>query len=150
MKTKASIMGHPVHMGLAHFPVAFLIGAFAFDAVAKALGMGELAAVAAYLLRVGVASGVVAAVPGILDFVTSVPPPARGSATRHLVVSVLALLTFIAAWFTRRGIAGEVEAPTLVLEALGALLIGVSGFLGGSLVLKDWIGVHVHSDMMPR
>jgi hypothetical protein len=29
MKTRASVMGHPVHMGLAHFPVAFLIGAFA-------------------------------------------------------------------------------------------------------------------------
>jgi hypothetical protein len=27
----------------------------------------------------------------------------------------------------------------LILEAIGALLIGLSGFLGGSLVLKDLI-----------
>jgi uncharacterized membrane protein len=67
MKTRASIMGHPVHVGLAHFPVAFLIGAFTFDAVAKALGIGELVPVAAYLLLVGVGMGVLAAVPGMFD-----------------------------------------------------------------------------------
>jgi uncharacterized membrane protein len=150
MKTRASIMGHPVHMGLAHFPVAFLIGAFAFDAGAKALGIGELVVVAAYLLLVGVAAGVLAAVPGMVDFLTSVPPAARGRATRHLAVSVLALLTFMAAWFMRGGIAGNVGATVLILEAFGALLISVSGFLGGSLVLKDRIGVHLQADTMPR
>jgi uncharacterized membrane protein len=150
MKTRASIMGHPVHMGLAHFPVAFLIGAFAFDAVAKTLRIGELVAVAAYLLMVGVATGVLAAVPGMVDLLTTVPPAARGRATRHLAVSVVALLTFIAAWFMRGGTAGEVGATVLVLEAFGALLIGVSGFLGGSLVLKDRIGVDVQSDTVPR
>jgi hypothetical protein len=41
MKTKASIMGHPVHMSLAHFPMAFLIGAFAFDVAAKCSGQGK-------------------------------------------------------------------------------------------------------------
>jgi uncharacterized membrane protein len=142
MKTRAAIMGHPVHMRLAHFPVAFLIGAFAFDVAAKVLGNGELVSVAAYLLIVGVATGVLAAVPGMVDFLTTVPTADRANATRHLVVSVLALLTFGVAWFVRGGIAREVGAPELVLEAIGALLIGVSGFLGGSLVLKDLIGPH--------
>lgn len=150
MKTRASIMGHPVHMGLAHFPVAFLIGASAFDAAAKALGKGELVTVAGYLLAAGVASGALTAVPGMVDFVTSVPPAARARATRHLAVSVLALLTFGAAWFMRAGIGGEVGAPALILEGIGALLVGVSGFLGGSLVLKDLVGPHHEPGTMPR
>jgi uncharacterized membrane protein len=51
-------------MGLAHFPVAFLIGAFVFDVAAKILGNGQLALVAAYLVIVGLAAGVLAAIPG--------------------------------------------------------------------------------------
>jgi uncharacterized membrane protein len=129
-------------MGLAHFPVAFLIATFAFDVAAKVLGNGELVSVAAYLLIVGIASGVLAAVPGVVDFLTTVPTTARANATRHLVVSVLALLTFGVAWFARGGISGDVGTPELIMEAIGALLIGVSGFLGGSLVLKDLIGPH--------
>jgi uncharacterized membrane protein len=142
MKTKASIMGHPVHMGLAHFPVAFLIGAFAFDVAARVLGNGELVSVGAYLLVAGMATGVLAVVPGMVDFFTTVPTAARANATRHLVVSVLGLLTFGVAWFVSGGIGGDVGAPELILEAIGALLVGLSGFLGGSLVLKDLIGPH--------
>jgi uncharacterized membrane protein len=78
----------------------------------------------------------------MVDFFTTVPTAARANAIRHLVVSVLALLTFGGAWFVRGGIGGEVGAPELILEAIGALLISLSGFLGGSLVLKDLIGPH--------
>jgi len=142
MKTTASIMGHPVHMALAHFPVAFLIGTFAFDMAARVLGNRELSSVAAYLLVAGVGTGLLAAMPGIIDFLTTVPPAARANATRHVVVSVLALLTFGVAWVVRGGMGGDVGAPALIVEAIGALLVGVSGFLGGSLVIKDGIGPH--------
>ena len=101
MKTKASIMGHPVHMGVAHFPVAFLIGAFAFDVAAKVSANDQLVSVAAYLVVAGVATGVLAAVPGIVDFLTTVPMAVRPKAMRHLVTSVLGLLMFGGAWFVR-------------------------------------------------
>jgi uncharacterized membrane protein len=58
------------------------------------------------------------------------------------VASVLGLLTFGAAWFVRGGITGEVGTPELILETLGTLLVGLAGFLGGSLVLEDLIGPH--------
>lgn len=140
MKTKASIMGHPIHMGLAHFPVAFLIGAFAFDVAAKVLALPQLAPVAAYLLMVGLPTAAVAAIPGIVDFFMSVPRAARANAIRHVVVSVLGMAAFGAAFNARGGVGGEVGSPELILEGIGALLIGLSGFFGGSLVLKDLIG----------
>jgi len=105
-------------------------------------GNREFSSVAAYLLVAGVGTGVLAAMPGIIDFLTTVPPAARANATRHVVVSVLALLTFGVAWIVRGGIGGDVEAPALIVEAIGALLVGVSGFLGGSLVIRDGIGPH--------
>jgi len=49
---------------------------------------------------------------------------------RSQAASVLALLTFGIAWFMRGDIGGEVGGPALILEGIGAVLIGVSGFLG--------------------
>jgi uncharacterized membrane protein len=131
-------------MGLAHFPVAFLIGACGFDVAAKILGSGQLALMAAYLVIVGLAAGVLAAIPGLVDFLTTVPKGGRAARNtmRHLVVSVLGLVTFGIAWCARGGSGGQMGVPEIVLEAVGALGISVAGFLGGSLVLKDLIGPH--------
>jgi uncharacterized membrane protein len=38
MRTTASVGGHPVHMMVVHFPMAFLMGSAAFD-VAAAVGL---------------------------------------------------------------------------------------------------------------
>lgn len=142
MKTKASFLGHPVHMSLVHFPIAFLSGAFLLDVAAKMLSTEELSTVAAYLLVMGVPSGVLASIPGIIDLATSVPKHSRPNAIRHMAVSMLSLLAFGAAWYARGGMSGSVGAGVLTLEGIGAVFIGLSGFLGGNLVLKDLIGPH--------
>jgi uncharacterized membrane protein len=146
MKTRASIMGHPVHMGLAHFPVALLIGAFAFDAGAKALGIGELVVVAAYLSlgrrRYGRAGGSTRA--GRLSDQRTAACEREGNATlggERAGAAHLHGCLVHARWDCR-----ERRSDSPDLGAFGALLISVSGFLGGSLVL----GVHVQADTMPR
>jgi uncharacterized membrane protein len=73
MRTRASLGGHPLHAMLVHFPLAFLIGAFAFDLFAVMAGGLAYQATARVLLAAGVITGVVAALPGIVDLLTSVP-----------------------------------------------------------------------------
>ncbi len=80
MQTKASLAGHPAHMVLVHFPMAFLTGAFCFDLAGVLMSRPGLFQTAAYLLIVGLVTGFVAAVPGIVDFVFSVP---KGSSERR-------------------------------------------------------------------
>jgi uncharacterized membrane protein len=71
MRTTASVGGHPVHMMVVQFPMAFLMGSAAFD-VATAVGLAVAAVVAGYLLVAGLATGILAAAPVAVDFVTTV------------------------------------------------------------------------------
>ena len=57
MRTTASVGGHPVHMMVVHFPMAFLMGSAAFD-VAAAVGLAVPAVVAGYLLVASLATGI--------------------------------------------------------------------------------------------
>ena len=73
MRTTASVGGHPVHMMVVHFPMAFLMGSVALD-IAAAFGVAVPLVVPRYLLVAGLGTGVLAAVPGAVDFVTTVRP----------------------------------------------------------------------------
>lgn len=144
MQTKASLAGHPAHMVLVHFPIAFLTGAFCFDLAGSLLSRPGLFQVAAYLLIVGLVTGFVAAVPGIVDYVSSVPKGGteQRDAIRHLITSVVSLGLFAVACFLRGGIDTEPTVTHIMIEAVGTLTLSIAGFFGGSLVLKDLIGPH--------
>ena len=68
MKSRASIKSHPLHPMLIVYPFAFLTGAFGFSAAAAASKKRELRDVAGYLIPAGIVAGLVAAVPGIIDY----------------------------------------------------------------------------------
>ena len=147
MRTTASVGGHPVHMMVVHFPMAFLMGSVAFD-IGAAFGVAVPLVVSGYLLVAGLATGVLAAVPGAVDFVTSVRP--RGGrqankAFRHAVLSMASLGVFAFAWFQRRDVAAAPSMNVLLIEVLGVALLMISGLLGGSLVLEDRVGVAEHA-----
>jgi hypothetical protein len=61
-------------------------------------------------------------------------------AQRPLKISRVAVRNF--AVLTQLKMPISIHSIELILEAIGALLIGLSGFLGGSLVLNDLIGPH--------
>src|SRR5260370_28698679 len=89
MRTTASVGGHPVHMMVVHFPMAFLMGSAAFD-VAAAVGLAVPAVVTGYLLVAGLATGVLAGAPGAGDFGTTVRP--SGGRGARKAISHAALL----------------------------------------------------------
>ena len=74
-----------------HFPMAFLMGSAAFD-VAAAVGLAVPAVVAGYLLVAGLATGILAAAPGAVDFVTTVRPAGGRSATKPFAMRFSAWL----------------------------------------------------------
>lgn len=143
MRTKASMGGHPVHMMLVHFPVAFLIGGFAAD-VAAAFGVPVPPELAGWLLLAGLATGVLAMVPGAVDFVGTLRPLGGRQVTkalRHAVLGVGSLGAFGVAWMLRDGLASVPSTAGLLAELVGVALLMVSALLGGSLVLDDCVGV---------
>lgn len=127
---------------LVAFPVAFLYGAFVFDFVGRLAAWRAWWTTGAYLSIAGIAMGVVAAVPGLIDYLLVVPPESSGKrrATYHMVVNVTALVAFVIAW-ALRGPAMSPTAGTLVLEILGLVTITMGGWMGGTLVYRNQIGV---------
>src|SRR5687767_1571480 len=117
MRSKASFKGHPLHPALIPFPFAFLTGALVFDAAALFLDRPVFWTTGGHLAAAGVVMGLVAAVPGLVDYLYTVPPQSTGKqrATRHMIVNVSAVVLFAAAWVLRRGSAGP-EVTVLGLE----------------------------------
>ncbi|MCR4340422.1 MAG: Rieske 2Fe-2S domain-containing protein [Gemmatimonadaceae bacterium] len=143
MRSKASFRGHPSHPALIPFPFAFLIGALLFDLAGVWLDRPGLWTTGAYLIVAGVIAGLIAAVPGIIDYRYTVPPNSTGKkrATRHALLNVLALILFTAARWLRGDV--DVEPDTLILgiEGLGALALITAGWMGGTLVNRNQVGV---------
>ena len=78
MRSRVVVVGHPLHPMLIPFPFAFLTGAVAFDLAGWALESTAFWTTGAYLAAAGVATGLLAAVPGLVDYLTVVPPRSSG------------------------------------------------------------------------
>jgi nitrite reductase/ring-hydroxylating ferredoxin subunit/uncharacterized membrane protein len=142
MRSRAHFKAHPIHPALIPFPFAFLIGAVLFDVVAVLRTDPAMWTTAGHLTLAGIGAGLLAAVPGAVDYVYSVPPDSSGKqrATKHAGGNVLALMLFGAAFAAR----GDDWAPgwaTLGLELLGGATLAYSGWLGGTLVTRNLISV---------
>src|SRR5688500_10452373 len=85
MRSTAHIKGHPIHPMLIPFPFAYLFGAACLDVAARASNRREWMQTAKHMRTLGIGSALLAAVPGIIDYFTAVPPKssAKDRATTH-------------------------------------------------------------------
>ncbi|MGA9769535.1 MAG: DUF2231 domain-containing protein [Blastocatellia bacterium] len=146
MKTPASIGGHPIHPMLTGFPLAL----WTFSLVADLIyyfGTNDYnwETVAFYTLAGGIAGGVVAAVPGVIDYFSIRDKRVLRLGAWHARLNLFALLLFAASLYLRtdrgsRIVDGSLTIPVL-LSLLGVILILASVWLGGEMVFKHSVGV---------
>jgi len=143
MRSKASFRGHPSHPALIPFPFAFLIGAFLFDLAGVWLGRPALWSTGAHLAVAGVIAGLIAAIPGTIDYKFTVPPNSTGKkrATKHALINISALVLFSLARWLRGDAGAEPATAILGIEGFGALALMAGGWMGGTLVNRNQIGV---------
>ena len=124
------------------FPIAFLSGAVLFDAAGWLFNVPGWTATAGHLNIVGIASALVAAIPGLIDYWYTVPPKSSGKtrATKHMILNLAAIAWFAAAWAIR-GRAGVPALVVLGVELIGVALLSVGGYMGGTLVTRNLISV---------
>ena len=142
MRSYASFKGHPIHPMLIVYPFAFLTGAFGFSVAAAMRGRNrDLENVSQRLIPVGVAAGLLAAVPGLLDYLHAVPPQSSGKrrAATHALLNTSALGLFTMSWLLGRR--GQTRSVSLTLQGLGSAAMSVAGYMGGTLVYRNQIGV---------
>jgi nitrite reductase/ring-hydroxylating ferredoxin subunit/uncharacterized membrane protein len=123
------------------YPFAFLTGGWGFGIAAAMTRNSDLATVARYLVPTGVAAGLMAAVPGIIDYRNSVPPDssAKQRARQHGLLNSAALGLFTAGWLLGRRRPRTVMP--LLLQGLATAAMSRAGWLGGTLVYRNQIGV---------
>ena len=144
MKSKAHFKGHPLHPILVSFPIAFFIGVLVFDVLGWYYRRDDFHSTAMYLEIAGIAFGLLAAVPGFIDYLFIVPPDssAKKRATKHGLINVSMVIIFAAALLLRQK--EDVSILSVIaLEFAGVVLLGISGWLGGTLVYRNQIGVDI-------
>jgi nitrite reductase/ring-hydroxylating ferredoxin subunit/uncharacterized membrane protein len=142
MRTKASIKSHSLHQMLIPFPIGFLMGAFLFDILGIIFNNNNFNRTAFYLSVAGVISAFAAAAPGFIDYLFSVPPGSSGKrrATKHMAVNLTATLLFIIAIILRDKIYWTPDTLLIVIEAAAAVLLTIGGWMGGTLVNRNFMG----------
>ena len=144
MESRAKLFGHPIHPMLIVFPLGLLVTAVVFDILLLATGRGLWRTLAFYDLAAGIIGGLLAAVPGFIDYLT-LRGPARRIGTWHLVVNVLGLIVFAVSFLLRTQTGSQwVPVSSSLPQALsivGAVVMGVGGWLGGHLVYVHGMGV---------
>lgn len=143
MRSKASYGGHPIHPALIPFPFAFLSGAFFFDLLGVLLDRPGWWTTGAHLALAGIAMALVAAIPGTIDYFYTVPPKSSGKqrATKHALANLTAVALFGLAWWLRGDAAVAPDPVLLGLEAIAVGLLTIGGWMGGTLVNRNQIGV---------
>ena len=142
MRSKAHFKSHPLHPILVAFPIAFFIGAFVFDALSLARDNASFWQTGNYLAIAGIAGALLAAIPGAIDYFYSIPPKSseKKRGTQHAVINLVNVFLFAFAVYYRNS--GN-AAPTMVLamEGAGIVLLSIAGWMGGTLVHRNQIGV---------
>ncbi|MCL7945525.1 DUF2231 domain-containing protein [Marinobacter sp. ATCH36] len=140
--SRMSILGHPIHPMLIHFPVAALLLLIATDIGYVLTGDFFWARAGVWLAGVGVVGGWVSGSVGLLDLIIVEQIRRLITAWCHAVLAVMLLSVATLNWFLRVGEPELLILPWgLYLSLLAGLLITVTSLLGGELVYDYAVGV---------
>jgi nitrite reductase/ring-hydroxylating ferredoxin subunit/uncharacterized membrane protein len=132
-----------LRMSASHAPSTRSVAAPTFDLAGVLGGWPTVWTTGAYVSIAAVASGLLAGVPGFIDYMYVVPPDssAMKRATLHMIVNVSALTLAAVGWAFRDWQSLEPQIAAIVLEGAALGLVTIGGWLGGTLVYRNQIGV---------
>lgn len=142
MESRAKLMGHPIHQMLIVFPLGLLAMAVVFDLLALGLGQGYWSEIAYWMIAAGVATGLLAAPFGAVDWF-AIPSGTRAKriGAVHGIGNVVVVVLFAVSWLMRGDVPAAPSVVALTLSFAGGSLALVTGWLGGELVGRLAIGV---------
>jgi uncharacterized membrane protein len=141
METRATVASHPIHPMLVPFPIALWIFSLASDCI-YLFGFGGPVwkDVALYTMVGGIIGGLMAAIPGYIDYRSLTDPVTIRVARMHMVINV-ALVFFFTINAGLRVVNGPQALLPVILSFVGVAALGVSGWLGGELVYVQGVAV---------
>ena len=141
-RSTASISGHPIHAMLVPFPVTCFIGAFVTDLIYSRTYNLQWQYFSIWLLTAGLIMGGLAAPFGFVDYFGDRRVRRARPTNWHMALNLLAwTLSLINAFVHSRDGWTAVVPEGLILSGVVVLLLGLSGWLGQSLVYRHRVGV---------
>ena len=147
MKTKASFAGEPIHPMLVHYPIALWTTSVITDLIFYFNRNSSLILISKFLIAAGIIDAIVAAVPGLLDWLGITDPAVKKIGNSHLLLNVAALVLFIVSLYLRMKNYGaplvgfHLKIPFAV-SVVGWAFMAISARLGGKLVYEHRMGVN--------
>src|SRR5215210_9084063 len=104
MESKFKVLGHGAHPILIVFPLGLLSTAVIFDVIYLATGSEGWTTISFWLIAGGVIGGLVAAVPGLIDWWTVIPSNTRAKSVGliHGIGNVIVVVLFLVSCLLRR------------------------------------------------
>ena len=144
MRSKAQVGGHPLHPVLVTIPIGLFVATIVADAAYQTSGNVFWYDVAWWTMAGGVVGALLAAVPGLIDYVgVARKSRARATATAHMIINLAVVAIYLASLYVRydhAALAGGAWALAFGLDVLAIAMLSASGWLGGELVYRFGIG----------
>jgi uncharacterized membrane protein len=105
--------------------------------------------VATYCVAGGIVGAILAAVPGLIDYLSIDEAQMKRIANFHLAVNLGAVVIFAINLWLRSRLPGDSRLP-LVLSVVGVAAIGVGGWLGGEMVYVKGMAVEAVDELAKK
>jgi uncharacterized membrane protein len=129
---------------LIHFPTALLPMDLCLSYLFYRTGNESFGAAAYYCLLVGVVSGLLSGITGLIDLIMIKDKTAMAAALVHGGINLAAILVFSVFAYKGWKVYPQIETPAVTVLALKLVLvlfIFVGNYLGGKLIFKHHIAI---------
>lgn len=142
VESTVAIAGHPLHPVIVTFPIAFLVGALGTDVGYWLTSDPFWARASLWLVGVGLAGGLLAAITGMSDFIKIGRVRERTAGWAHMILNVLVLgLTLVNLILRWNDPVDAILPWGLAISVVVGALLGASGWFGGELVYRHKVSV---------
>jgi len=144
MRSKANLKSHPIHPIIVALPIAFFIGTLVFDVLGIITAKQSFYTTAFYIQAAAIISALLAAIPGLIDFIYTVPPEssAKKRAVILGIINTTNVVIFAFVWFYRQSDNANIYV-VIAIELVSVVLLSIAGWMGGTLVHRNQIGVDI-------
>jgi uncharacterized membrane protein len=136
-----AVVGHPIHVMMVHFPVAFVIATLGVDVFYWWSGDPFWVRVGLWSTGMAFWSGVAASVVGTAELLLVRGIRLLEASWSHAVAAMTLVAIAGANWGLRLVDTDSILPHGLALSALAAVMVGFAGWHGGKLVFDHGVGI---------
>jgi uncharacterized membrane protein len=136
-----AVVGHPIHVMMVHFPIAFVIATLGIDVFYWWSGDAFWVRVGLWSTGMAFWSGVAASVVGTGELLLVRGIRLLEASWSHAVAAMTLVAVAGANWGLRLADTESILPHGLALSALASVMVGFAGWHGGKLVFDHGVGI---------